>query len=57
MATIKNMTMFDLLDYNNINLDILTETVSSIIQIFILISLTQSFTEYILFNGKSIVKN
>jgi len=36
MATIKNMTLFDLLDYNNINLDILTETVSSIVKIFII---------------------
>lgn len=28
MSTIKPFDIFDLLDYNNINLDILTETVS-----------------------------
>jgi len=30
MATLRDFSMFDTLDYNNINLDILTETVSSV---------------------------
>lgn len=43
MTTIRDFSMFDLLDYNNINLDITTETVGFNRYYFILLKVWNSF--------------